>query len=63
VIGILIIFVEYKSVDYATVFAITPIFTHRVYNFLSFDLDLITIICFFLFVGVVGKSAQLGLHT
>ena len=26
VIGILIVFVEYKAVDYATVFAITPIF-------------------------------------
>ena len=63
VIGILIIFVEYKAVDYATIFAITPIFTQKVYNFLSFDLDLITIICFFLFVGAVGKSAQLGLHT
>jgi NADH-ubiquinone oxidoreductase chain 5 len=63
VIGILIIFVEYKAVDYATVFAITPVFTHKVYNFLSLDLDLITIICFFLFIGAVGKSAQLGLHT
>jgi len=63
VIGILIIFVEYKAVDYATVFAITPIFTYKVYNFLSLDLDLITIICFFLFIGAVGKSAQLGLHT
>ena len=39
VIGILIIFVEYKAVDYATVFAITPVFTHKVYNFLSLDLD------------------------
>lgn len=63
VIGILIIFVEYKAVDYATVFAITPIFTQKVYNFLSFDFDLISIICFFLFIGAVGKSAQLGLHT
>lgn len=63
VIGILIVFVEYKAVDYATVFAITPILTGRVYNFLSFDFDLISIICFFLFIGAVGKSAQLGLHT
>ena len=63
VIGILIVFVEYKAVDYATVFAITPIFSGKVYNFLSFDFDLISIICFFLFVGAIGKSAQLGLHT
>jgi len=63
VIGILIVFVEYKAVDYATVFAITPIFIGKAYNFLSFDFDLISIICFFLFVGAIGKSAQLGLHT
>jgi NADH-ubiquinone oxidoreductase chain 5 len=63
VIGILIIFVEYKAVDYATVFAVTPILTNKVFSFLSFDFDLISIICFFLFIGAVGKSAQLGLHT
>jgi NADH-ubiquinone oxidoreductase chain 5 len=63
VIGILIVFVEYKAVDYATVFAITPIFVGKAYNFLSFDFDLISIICFFLFIGAIGKSAQLGLHT
>ena len=63
VIGILIIFVEYKAVDYATVFALTPILTNKVFSFLSFDFDLISIICFFLFIGAVGKSAQLGLHT
>jgi NADH:ubiquinone oxidoreductase subunit 5 (subunit L)/multisubunit Na+/H+ antiporter MnhA subunit len=63
VIGILIIFVEYKAVDYATVFSITPIFTHKIYYFLNFDFNLISIICFFLFIGATGKSAQLGLHT
>ena len=63
VIGILIIFVEYKAVDYATVFAITPVFVGNSFSFLNMDFDLISIICFFLFVGAVGKSAQLGLHT
>src|SRR5210317_1997033 len=63
VIGILIIFVEFRAVDYATVFAVTPILTNKVFSFLSFNFDLISIICFFLFIGAVGKSAQLGLHT
>lgn len=31
--------------------------------FLGFNVDVITFISFFLFLGVVGKSAQLGLHT
>ena len=63
VIGILVIFVEYKAVDYATVFATTLIFTNKTYYFLNFDFNLIFIICFFLFIGAIGKSAQLGLHT
>ena len=63
VIGILIVFVEYKAVDYATVFAATPVFTNKVYCFLGFNFNLISIICFFLFIGAIGKSAQLGLHT
>jgi NADH-ubiquinone oxidoreductase chain 5 len=63
VLAILIIFINYKSVDYATVFAITPFFCGENLNFLNFHFDLLNIIGFFLFVGAVGKSAQLGLHT
>merc|ERR1712086_1180382 len=40
-----------------------PFFADQQVCFLSFDFDLISIICFFLFIGAVGKSAQLGLHT
>lgn len=63
VFGILAIFVNYKAVDYATVFSLTPLFVGTKINFLNFDFDLLNIICFFLFVGAMGKSAQLGLHT
>ena len=63
ILGILIIFVKYKSVDYATVFALTPYFVGEKFIFLNFEFDLITIIGFLLFIGAVGKSAQLGLHT
>ena len=31
--------------------------------FLNFKIDAITVICSFLFIGAIGKSAQLGLHT
>ena len=63
VLGILFIFISYKAVDYATVFALTPFFSDAKVNFLNFDFELLPIIGFFLFVGAVGKSAQLGLHT
>lgn len=62
-IGIMLIYVNYKSVDYATVAALTPLFKHTAVSFLSFNLHLLTLIGIFLFLGAVGKSAQLGLHT
>jgi len=62
-LGILTIFVKYKSVDYSTIFAITPKFTAQTFNFLNFELDLLTVIGTLLFIGSVGKSAQVGLHT
>jgi NADH-ubiquinone oxidoreductase chain 5 len=63
IIGILILFINYKTVDYATAAALTPMFkTHNV-NFLNIEYNMLTLISIFLFLGAVGKSAQLGLHT
>ena len=62
-LGILTIFVKFQSVDYATVFSIAPLYIGYQFNFFNFNFDLLTAICLLLFVGSVGKSAQLGLHT
>ena len=63
VLGILLMFVTFKAVDYATVFSLAPIFSGTTVNFLNFEFEILTIISFFLLIGAVGKSAQLGLHT
>jgi NADH-ubiquinone oxidoreductase chain 5 len=63
VLGILLIFVTYKAVDYATVFSLTPLLSNTKINFLNFEFETLTIIGFFLLIGAIGKSAQLGLHT
>jgi NADH-ubiquinone oxidoreductase chain 5 len=62
-IGIFLIFVYYKSVDYATVAALTPFVQNFKVNFLNINCDLLVLIGIFIFIGAVGKSAQLGLHT
>jgi NADH-ubiquinone oxidoreductase chain 5 len=62
-LGIIAIYINYKSVDYATVFALTPVFKNTTFQFLIFEFDILTVICFLLFIGAIGKSAQLGLHT
>jgi len=63
VIGILILFVNFKSVDYATVAVLAPFFKSQTINFLNMEFDILSLVCIFLFLGAVGKSAQLGLHT
>ena len=63
IIGIILIFIYYKSVDYASVAVLTPFLKTDVINFLNFNINLLVIIGVFLFIGAVGKSAQLGLHT
>ena len=62
-IGIAAIFYSTKSLDYSTVFASIHLLAEKKILFLNFEYDLLTIICFFLFVGCIGKSAQIGLHT
>ena len=62
-LGILVIFISYRSIDYATVASLTPYLKESTINFLSIDFNVVSLSCCFLFLGAMGKSAQLGLHT
>ncbi len=62
-IGIFAIFFVFGSVSYDTIFAAAPAVAGKTFNFLGYDLDIMTTICLLLFIGCCGKSAQLGLHT
>lgn len=62
-LGIFCIFVSFGAIDYSTVFALAPYYLGKSFNFLNIDFLLLDLIGFLLFVGAVGKSAQLGLHT
>jgi NADH:ubiquinone oxidoreductase subunit 5 (subunit L)/multisubunit Na+/H+ antiporter MnhA subunit len=62
-IGILLVFHFFRSVDFATVFVLVPYFTSINFTFLNFNFKLLSLISLFLFIGSMGKSAQIGLHT
>jgi NADH:ubiquinone oxidoreductase subunit 5 (subunit L)/multisubunit Na+/H+ antiporter MnhA subunit len=62
-ISIFLIFVSYKSVDYATVATLTPFLQADFTSILNFKMNTLTIIGLFMFIGATGKSAQLILHT
>ena len=63
VMGILLIFTHFKAVDYATVATLVPFFKSETINFLNISVNLLECIGLLLFLGAVGKSAQLSLHT
>ena len=62
-LGIAAIFVVYQAVDFGTIFLLTPYLGHYSFVLFSKSFNVISIICLLLFLGAVGKSAQLGLHT
>lgn len=62
-LGIMGIFLSFKTLDFASVFACAPYLKETQFVFCNLHLDLLTTISCLLFVGVLGKSAQLGLHT
>lgn len=62
-LGIMAVFFIFGTIDFDTIFETAPDYADATFNFLGFEGHALTIACLLLFVGAVGKSAQLGLHT
>lgn len=62
-LGILGVFFVFGTLDFDTVFKAVPDIASQSFTFLSMDVDILTTICLLLFIGAMGKSAQIGLHT
>lgn len=62
-LGIAAIFAYFGSIDYATVFTLAPTFSTDTITILpNVQWSLMTVICILLFIGAMGKSAQIPLH-
>jgi NADH-quinone oxidoreductase subunit L len=62
-LGIVMIFSVFNSFDYHVIFSLVPEMLNEKFIFFGFEIDKITLISLFIFIGAVGKSAQIGLHT
>ena len=62
-LGVFGVFLAFNAVGFDVVFQAVPAMAEKSFNFLGLDLPLITTICLLFFMGAMGKSAQLGLHT
>ncbi|HEX4117904.1 MAG TPA: NADH-quinone oxidoreductase subunit L [Rhizomicrobium sp.] len=63
VLGVFGIWAVFGSLDFDTVFAAAPHMVGKTMVFAGHNVDVLTTLCLLLFVGAMGKSAQLGLHT
>ncbi len=61
-LGIFAIWSVFHTLDYSSVFAAAPALAGKTFIFAGHRLDILTVICFLLFIGAMGKSAQIGLH-
>jgi NADH-quinone oxidoreductase subunit L len=62
-LGIFGIYYVFKTLDFDTVFRAAPALVGKQFIFAGHSVDILTTLCLLLFVGAMGKSAQLGLHT
>ena len=62
-LGIFLIFYLFGTVNYSEVFQQMPTVVDKNLSFLGFEVKAIDLICLLLFIGAMGKSAQILLHT
>jgi len=62
-LAIFSIYFIFNTLDYEVIFTLVPLVIDYSVTLGSFKLPLLDTICLLLFVGAMGKSAQLGLHT
>ena len=62
-LGVFGIYYVFGTLDFDKVFMAAPSMVGRPLIFAGYSTDLLTTLCILLFIGAMGKSAQLGLHT
>lgn len=62
-LGVFLAFCTFGTVEYIPLFKNLASYHDVTVNFLGWEVSAITLTCLLLFMGAMGKSAQLGLHT
>ena len=62
-LALLLLYTTFSTLDYSVLFPLAPARQNETLSFLSVEVNLLDAVAILLFIGAVGKSAQLGLHT
>lgn len=63
VLGLLTLFVTFGTLDFSTTFELMEAHQNDTFIFLGMPIHTLTLASVLLFIGAMGKSAQIGLHT
>jgi len=63
IFGILLLLIEFKSVNYFIIFSLLDFVEKSNYYILFSYFNFIDVVAIFLCLGAIGKSAQLSFHT
>lgn len=63
ILAICLLYIIFQTLDFEIIFSLVPFFEDQFLFFIGKYISIIELISFFLLVGSIGKSAQLGLHT
>ena len=62
-LGVFGVFYVFGTLDFSAVFAAAPSIAGKSFVFAGYNVDILNTLCILLFIGAMGKSAQLFLHT
>ena len=62
-LGVFGVYMVFGTLDFDRVFMAAPMFAGKSFVFAGYSADILTTLCILLFIGAMGKSAQIGLHT
>ena len=60
--GIMLLFFSFKSLDFFVIFSQVNLYAIKTVGLFGLNFKLIDLICFFLFLGAITKSAQIFFH-
>jgi NADH-quinone oxidoreductase subunit L len=63
ILGIFAVFMVFGTVQFDGIFSQVAAKANATFSFFGHEFHALTVACLLLFIGAVGKSAQLGLHT
>jgi proton-translocating NADH-quinone oxidoreductase chain L len=63
IFAIILLLYYFKTLNYILIFSLADYIENYTVFFIFIDIRVIDLILFFLFLGAIGKSAQIGLHT